>query len=56
MCLLTSLDGVAGPWGGRARYEAVESPYVAKYLDEGKVGLVGGIYDVATGQVTFLGN
>jgi len=31
-----------------------KSPYVAKYLDEGKVGLLGGIYDVATGQVTFL--
>jgi len=31
-------------------------PYVAKYLDEGKVGLVGGMYDVATGKVTFLEN
>lgn len=30
------------------------SPYLAKYLDEGKVELVGGIYDVATGKVTFL--
>jgi carbonic anhydrase len=30
------------------------SPYLAKYLDEGKVELVGGIYDVATGTVTFL--
>lgn len=33
-----------------------KSPYLRKYLDEGKVGLVGGIYDVATGKVTFLGN
>jgi carbonic anhydrase len=27
---------------------------VAKYLDDGKVALVGGMYDVATGRVTFL--
>ena len=33
-----------------------KSPYVRKYLDEGKVGLVGGIYEVATGKVTFLEN
>jgi len=33
-----------------------KSPYLRKYLDEGKVGLVGGVYDVATGKVTFLGN
>jgi len=32
------------------------SPYLKKYLDEGKVGLVGGIYDVSTGKVTFLGD
>ena len=32
------------------------SPYLAKYLDEGKVGLVGAMYDVATGKVTFLGD
>jgi carbonic anhydrase len=31
-----------------------KSPYLAKYLDEGKVELVGGMYDVATGKVTFL--
>ena len=30
------------------------SPYLAKALDEGKIGLVGGIYDVATGKVKFL--
>lgn len=30
------------------------SPYLKTYLDAGKVGLVGGIYDVATGKVTFL--
>ena len=30
------------------------SPYVAKALDEGKVGLVGAMYDLATGKVTFL--
>jgi carbonic anhydrase len=30
------------------------SPYLAKYLDDGKVGLLGGMYDVATGKVTFL--
>jgi carbonic anhydrase len=33
-----------------------KSPYVAKYLDEGKVALVGGMYDVSTGKVTFLEN
>jgi carbonic anhydrase len=33
-----------------------KSPYLRRYLDEGKVGLVGGIYDVATGKVTFLEN
>ena len=32
------------------------SPYLKKYLDEGKVELVGGMYDVATGKVTFLEN
>ncbi len=32
------------------------SPYLAKYLDERKVGLFGGMYDVATGKVTFLEN
>jgi carbonic anhydrase len=30
------------------------SPYLGKYLDEGKVKLVGAMYDVATGRVTFL--
>jgi carbonic anhydrase len=30
------------------------SPYLKKYLDERKVGLVGGIYDLAIGRVTFL--
>jgi len=33
-----------------------KSPYLRKYIDEGKVGLVGAIYDVATGKVTFLGD
>lgn len=33
-----------------------KSPYLAKYLDEGKVELVGGMYDVATGKVTFVEN
>jgi carbonic anhydrase len=33
-----------------------KSPYLRKYLDDGTVGLVGGIYDVATGKVTFLEN
>ncbi|HUI27851.1 MAG TPA: carbonic anhydrase family protein [Candidatus Kryptonia bacterium] len=32
------------------------SPYLKKYLDEGTVGLVGAIYDVKTGKVTFLEN
>ena len=32
------------------------SPYLKKSLDEGKVALVGGMYDVATGKVTFLEN
>ena len=32
------------------------SPYLKKYLDEGKVGLVGAIYDVATGKVRLLGD
>jgi len=31
-----------------------KSPYLAKYIEEGKVGLVGALYDVATGKVTFL--
>ena len=30
------------------------SPYLAKHIEEGKVALVGGMYDVATGRVTFL--
>ena len=29
------------------------SPYLAKFLDEKKVGLVGAMYDVSTGKVTF---
>jgi len=32
------------------------SPYLAKYFEEGKVLLVGAMYDVATGKVTFLGD
>jgi carbonic anhydrase len=32
------------------------SPFLAKNIDEGKVELVGGMYDVATGKVTFLKN
>jgi carbonic anhydrase len=31
-----------------------KSPVLAGYLDSGKVRLVGGMYDVATGKVTFL--
>lgn len=31
-----------------------KSPYIAKQVDAGSVGLVGALYDVATGQVTFL--
>ena len=31
-----------------------KSPYLRKYLEEGKAGLVGAMYDVATGKVTFL--
>jgi carbonic anhydrase len=31
-----------------------KSPYLKKYLDEGKVELVGAMYDLATGKVTFL--
>jgi carbonic anhydrase len=30
------------------------SPYLRKALEEGKVGLAGAMYDVATGKVTFL--
>jgi carbonic anhydrase len=30
------------------------SAYLAKYLDAGKLELVGGLYDVSTGRVTFL--
>lgn len=30
------------------------SPYLAHYLDEGKLALVGGLYDVSTGKVRFL--
>ena len=32
------------------------SPYLAKYFEEGKVRLIGAMYDVATGKVTFLDN
>jgi carbonic anhydrase len=31
-----------------------KSPYLRTHLDEGDVGLVGGLYDVATGKVTFM--
>jgi carbonic anhydrase len=30
------------------------SPYLAHYLDEGKIALVGGVYDVSTGKVRWL--
>ncbi len=30
------------------------SPYLAKALDDGKIALVGAVYDLATGKVTFL--
>ena len=30
-----------------------KSPYLKTYLDDGKVGLVGAIYDVATGKVSY---
>lgn len=33
-----------------------KSPYLKKYLDEGRVKLVGAMYDLATGKVTFLEN
>jgi carbonic anhydrase len=33
-----------------------KSPYLAKQLDEGKLQLVGAMYDVSTGKVTFLPN
>ena len=32
------------------------SPYLKQYLDDGKIRLVGGIYDVTTGKVAFLPN
>ena len=32
------------------------SPYLKKYLDDGKVNLVGAMYDLSTGKVTFLEN
>jgi carbonic anhydrase len=32
------------------------SPYLAKQLDEGKIALVGAMYDVAAGRVAFLEN
>jgi carbonic anhydrase len=31
-----------------------KSPYISKQIDAGAVGLVGALYDVSTGQVTFL--
>lgn len=31
----------------------VRSPYIAKALDENRIDLVGGMYDVSTGRVTF---
>jgi carbonic anhydrase len=33
-----------------------KSPYLKGYVDQGKVRLVGGTYDIATGKVTFLPN
>ena len=30
------------------------SPYLKSYIDQGKLRVVGGIYDIATGRVTFL--
>ncbi len=30
------------------------SPYLRKHFDDGSVGLVGGLYDVASGKVTFM--
>jgi len=30
------------------------SPYLAQYVDAGKIRLIGGMYDVSTGKVTFL--
>jgi carbonic anhydrase len=33
-----------------------KSPFLKKHIDEGEVVLVGAIYDVATGKVTFLDN
>ncbi len=35
---------------------AAKSPYLKEYIDKGKIGLVGGLYDVSTGKVTFLSN
>ena len=32
------------------------SPYLAHYLDEGKIALEGGVYDVSTGKVRWLGS
>ena len=32
------------------------SPFLAGYLDQGKLALVGAMYDVSTGRVTFLAN
>ena len=37
-----------------AQQTAARSPYLAHYLDEGVLALVGGVYDVATGKVEFL--
>jgi carbonic anhydrase len=31
-----------------------KSPYLREHLDAGRVGLVGGLYDVASGKVTFM--
>ena len=31
-----------------------KSPYLAERIDAGSVGLVGALYDVSTGKVTFL--
>jgi carbonic anhydrase len=33
-----------------------KSPYLEKQLEEGKLQLVGAMYDVSTGKVTFLPN
>ena len=47
-------EGGGGERAPGPRQIREKSPYLAKQIDAGTVGLVGALYDVTTGKVTFL--